>query len=318
VPSNTGAFVEETKYSNYGTGLNYSGGISPSELSFTGHHLDAETGLVYANARYYSPKLGRFVSSDFVDPQMPVSQSLNRFAYGNNDPTMYFDPSGNWSRTSLDGHGAIDVNLTPDAYDEASAFERPKTLSLILVGEPGLGEHGGGANFRNAGSTKQAELQIEGHDVDLQFVGSDRQFLSALKDGAQIDGQVHYFGHSEPYQLYIGESAGEHTNLTQNELAPLTENRLGPNAVLYLNSCNAGLGIAQKFADTLGNPVMASRGGIEFAHQKQWAPGPTPPKNRLPVYPITYRRTPMIIFVPVTPKAFVPTDKMMDLMMEAP
>jgi RHS repeat-associated protein len=91
VTSSTGAVKGVTDYSNYG--VNFS--TATTELSFTGHHFDSETGLLYANARYYSPKLGRFISSDFVDPLMATGDSMNRFAYGLNDPTMYWDPTGN-------------------------------------------------------------------------------------------------------------------------------------------------------------------------------------------------------------------------------
>lgn len=33
-------------------------------FSFTGYQLDASTGLMYAQARYYMPAVGRFISKD--------------------------------------------------------------------------------------------------------------------------------------------------------------------------------------------------------------------------------------------------------------
>ena len=39
-------------------------GSSDSSYLFTGQELDFESELYYYNARYYNPKLGRFISRD--------------------------------------------------------------------------------------------------------------------------------------------------------------------------------------------------------------------------------------------------------------
>lgn len=66
---------------------------------FTGKYLDDSTGLYYYGARYYDPALGRFVSPDPLymgDPERcatnPVACSL--FAYANNNPMAFIDPTG--------------------------------------------------------------------------------------------------------------------------------------------------------------------------------------------------------------------------------
>lgn len=61
---------------------------------FTGHEHDDETGLDYAQARYYSSSLGRFLSFDQgkytpVDPQ-----NWNRYTYVQNNPLKFVDPTG--------------------------------------------------------------------------------------------------------------------------------------------------------------------------------------------------------------------------------
>ena len=45
-------------------------------------------------ARFYSVYLNRFVQPDTIVPNMFYSQSLNRYAYVNNSPVNYIDPSG--------------------------------------------------------------------------------------------------------------------------------------------------------------------------------------------------------------------------------
>ncbi|MGH9962251.1 MAG: RHS repeat-associated core domain-containing protein, partial [Pyrinomonadaceae bacterium] len=63
---------------------------------FTSYERDSETGLDFAQARYYANMQGRFAS---VDPLMASAsagnpQTWNRYAYVGNDPLNATDPSG--------------------------------------------------------------------------------------------------------------------------------------------------------------------------------------------------------------------------------
>jgi RHS repeat-associated protein len=63
---------------------------------FTGYERDSETGLDYAQVRYYANAQGRFTG---VDPLMASAkperpQSWNRYSYCINNPLIYVDPSG--------------------------------------------------------------------------------------------------------------------------------------------------------------------------------------------------------------------------------
>ena len=64
-------------------------------IRYRGYYYDTGTGLYYLNARYYNPQWRRFISPDsteYVDPE--AVNGLNRYAYCNNDPVNYADPSG--------------------------------------------------------------------------------------------------------------------------------------------------------------------------------------------------------------------------------
>jgi RHS repeat-associated protein len=111
----------------YGLGVNgsasYPGAADGVTARFTGKERDAETGLDYFLARYYSPAQGRFTSPDewaggIVDPftgrqlgqpgPLPYSdisdpQTLNKYAYVRNSPLRYVDP---------DGHADKEATLT--------------------------------------------------------------------------------------------------------------------------------------------------------------------------------------------------------------
>ncbi|MBL8296833.1 MAG: hypothetical protein JNN30_00665, partial [Rhodanobacteraceae bacterium] len=70
----------------------YGWGPTPlSKPSFTGHVADAETGLIYMQARYYDPYAGRFMATD---PVAANPGSFNRYWYANNNPYKNVDPDG--------------------------------------------------------------------------------------------------------------------------------------------------------------------------------------------------------------------------------
>ncbi|QOY87922.1 RHS repeat-associated core domain-containing protein [Paludibaculum fermentans] len=63
---------------------------------FTGKERDAETGLDYFGARYFSGAQGRFTSPDlpFADQNSADPQSWNLYSYARNNPLRYMDPTG--------------------------------------------------------------------------------------------------------------------------------------------------------------------------------------------------------------------------------
>ncbi|MDV6314914.1 RHS repeat-associated core domain-containing protein [Idiomarina sp. HP20-50] len=66
---------------------------SPSnKQGYTGHVGD-DTGLVYMQARYYDPVIGRFYSNDPVGFTGEID-TFNRYSYVANNPYKYTDPTG--------------------------------------------------------------------------------------------------------------------------------------------------------------------------------------------------------------------------------
>ena len=66
----------------------------PSGRGFTGEYFTPETGLLHLRARDLNPNLGRFLSTDPVQPNAPGTQGYNPYAYVANNPTTWIDPSG--------------------------------------------------------------------------------------------------------------------------------------------------------------------------------------------------------------------------------
>jgi RHS repeat-associated protein len=63
-------------------------------MAFGDHPRETNWGLVNMVSRYYSPRLGRFVSPDSMIPNMRDRRSFNPFAYVEDAPTAMLDPTG--------------------------------------------------------------------------------------------------------------------------------------------------------------------------------------------------------------------------------
>jgi len=66
---------------------------TPEEHSFIGERFDASTGLLYLNARYFDPALGRFLQPDWWEVRQ-AGVGTNRYAYSFNDPVNLSDRNG--------------------------------------------------------------------------------------------------------------------------------------------------------------------------------------------------------------------------------
>jgi RHS repeat-associated protein len=67
---------------------------SGEKLLFTSYERDSESGNDYAMARYDINRVGRFASPDPLSGSTGDPQSLNRYAYVENDPIDFLDPTG--------------------------------------------------------------------------------------------------------------------------------------------------------------------------------------------------------------------------------
>ena len=95
----TGAVVAAQRYLPYGEvrWINSSpelSGTLPTDLTYTGQRSENGPGLMDYRARFYSSRLGRFVSADTLVPNPAVPQLFNRYSYAGNNPVLYNDPDG--------------------------------------------------------------------------------------------------------------------------------------------------------------------------------------------------------------------------------
>lgn len=104
-------------------GTNENGINNP--IRYAGYQWDKEEGLYYLNARYYDPKIARFLSEDTYrgDPNDPLS--LNLYSYVSNNPIRYYDPTGHilteWDKSHLSVAQQNDIQVYTYNWEKANA-----------------------------------------------------------------------------------------------------------------------------------------------------------------------------------------------------
>jgi len=116
-------------------------------FQFAGQYTDVQTGLIYMRARWYDPATGQFISRD---PR--VSESGQPYAYANNSPHNFTDPTGEiaWLAGAAVVLGVIELgSAVVDAVSTAKTFADPcaSGLDKLISGglfAAGVGQPGGG------------------------------------------------------------------------------------------------------------------------------------------------------------------------------
>ena len=139
VADSAGAYVPNSYavYEPFGAFLTTPTGTNPSvtDRGFTGHrHNNTGSynfGLIYMNARYYLPQLGRFVSPDTIVPELSNPQSYNRYSYIENRVLNGTDPTGH----CIIGYSG-DVRMNEGPYGTSGIC--PNTESVITEGHAAM------------------------------------------------------------------------------------------------------------------------------------------------------------------------------------
>ena len=167
------------------TSQKYSSSADDTRKKFATYQRDTETGLDFAQSRYYSPMHGRFTSPDefkggpdelfdfeedaadnptfYGDLENP--QSLNKYQYGYNNPYKYNDPSGHCPPCAV----VAEVALTFwDVVETVKTFRDPKAstaekVAAVVGTAAGVVLPGGG--YGVAGKAVVKAVKREGAEV---------------------------------------------------------------------------------------------------------------------------------------------------------
>jgi RHS repeat-associated protein len=152
---------------------------TPTEHLFTGKERDTESGNDYFGARYYASTMGRFMSPDWSAKEEPVPyaklddpQSLNLYAYVQNNPLIRLDK---------DGHDFVILN-------DPNGAVLGQGHNASIVGN----DKGGWTYFSKApGNNQEIQFKTFGDfqksDVSTRYGNADRISTSTKQDAAMKD-----------------------------------------------------------------------------------------------------------------------------------
>jgi RHS repeat-associated protein len=213
-------------------------------ISFAGHVQDADSGLINMQDRYYSPVLGRFISTDAlpVDPANPFS--FNRYAYAKNNPQRFKDPNGK---------SPIDIIfLAVDIVELGEAIASGSGVGAAVV-SVGLDLVGVASPIPGTGETLKAlktGVEIAEHTAELAKVASEAEHAASAGERAAVG-----------YANNTGAKIGEGRKFTQGQSADFKAQNIAKN-----------------------NGVLRSdESGIELVSSQQSKRGVTPPSNEVAI-----------------------------------
>jgi len=165
VTNESGQVVERTQFEPFGAAINK----TIQGVGYTGHVMDAVTGLTYMQQRYYDPTIGRFLSVDPVTANANTGANFNRYKYAANNPYRFTDPDGrvDWDMLadSFKLEGAVGLGL------QAKVKLGPVKASLGL----GDASYGVGTTLSDGYAFQEVagpSMAIEGGRFGLGYKGS--------------------------------------------------------------------------------------------------------------------------------------------------
>ena len=75
--------------------------VKNNPLRYRGYYYDTDLGLYYLQSRYYDSATGRFINADGYISTGTGILGYNMYAYCNNNPVMYVDPSGEFLEITI-------------------------------------------------------------------------------------------------------------------------------------------------------------------------------------------------------------------------
>jgi RHS repeat-associated protein len=319
VVQSTGTLCYDADFTPFGGERSYTSTCAQN-YKFEGKERDTETQNDNFGARSYSWRFGRWLSSDWSALPVPVPyanlanpQTLNLYSMVADDPESFADLNGHMFWAPYLSNMSDPINISALVGDAAGPSELSTGLNyfgnadpqvsraqnLIIVGDPGLGEHNQGGNFERAAQTRADELKKKGQKVTVVRASSVDDVAAALKNNGKLSG-VEYFGHASWDRLYVGETSAQGTNIDSSNVGKLSGANLTANATVTIHACFAGSGgsdsIASKISSQLGRNVTAYDGPTIFSGNPRGPGSGRYPPSSGPLYLVPDRGTKLVTF----------------------
>jgi RHS repeat-associated protein len=160
------------------------GGAETLRKKFIQYERDNESGLDFAQARYYSSAQGRFTSPDefWKDSQFADPQSWNKYSYVRNNPLKYIDPTGEKATVEIktdekNKTGTITITASIAIYSQGNSNLSQDQLKQAQAAIKSSIEGAWSGTFEQDGITYTVTTT-----VDVQVYGSEKEGMAS---GAQ-------------------------------------------------------------------------------------------------------------------------------------
>jgi RHS repeat-associated protein len=162
---------------------------------YAGEYWDQDAQLLYLRARWYDPRIGRFISPDPFEGRQRDPRSLNRYVYAHSDPVHGTDPSG--KMTAMDSGiamGALTGLTVASVYWGLTQWQAagvngrlsPLTSLELKNGFP-ITAPIAASRARDAASTAVVPSQEDQHHTVPQYLcGNRTQWLYPIAHGRHM------------------------------------------------------------------------------------------------------------------------------------
>ncbi|MGM0715499.1 MAG: RHS repeat-associated core domain-containing protein, partial [Bacillota bacterium] len=157
----------------------------PNPFAYAGEMYDKESGFYYLRARYYDPKMGRFISEDTYKGQVDNPLSLNRFTYVYNNPLRYLDPSGHAP--------TVDGNIADPSAVKSNSPSDKKYVTADQLKQ---------LNFKNVNDNMVNGLNHTLNVFDITTPNRIRHFLSQVMQESGLGQWTKELGNEGYFQMY--------------------------------------------------------------------------------------------------------------------
>lgn len=124
-----GNVISNTDYRPYGTSALGSPDNGPG---YAGHVNDSDSALVYMQARYYDPSIGRFLSVDLLGAEIDPGLVVDAYVYVDDNPLTNWDPSGLCAVDADGGDCPSDPAPSPQKdVDPSKSGSQPKQITTL-------------------------------------------------------------------------------------------------------------------------------------------------------------------------------------------
>ncbi|MCR5174680.1 MAG: RHS repeat-associated core domain-containing protein, partial [Oscillospiraceae bacterium] len=167
-------------------------------LRYRGYVYDSETGLYYLQSRYYDPEICRFINADGYASTGQGLLGGNAFAYCNNNPIVFADPTGELLITTIILIASIALGVGAAGYTaynmRKAGYDWADTL-FYSIGS-GLAVFGTVYTFGMTAYAFYCNMCAYNGYLPVTHVGNPEKDLQRAADNASnsVDGYGHVAG----------------------------------------------------------------------------------------------------------------------------